>query len=791
MAIDNQFGKGIGVAAGFDLGAQKPLDARVAVNTRAERDAHVENNRAYEGMLVYVAEDNMTYQLVKGEEEGQLVWKEFGFSQNDFNAAFNEAIVEAEERIEALEKLVVGGEGEGIEAILGDVADNKAAIEKLNGADNEDGSVAKAVKDAVDAEKLARENADNGLDERLQAVEGQLAEGGAIEARVAQNEADLEMIMGEGEGSIKKAVADLVDGAPQDLDTLKELSAALRDNKDVLTAIEEAFDDKLKAVQDDVDQNEADCDAAIASEKERAEKKEGELAQAIIDAIAQEVIDRNKAISDESVLRVAEEQRIEKECDDAMAQEVLDRNAAIKVVADELDKQKDAAQEGTLAKQIADEKARAEEAEGDLQDAIDLINGQLGNGGAIETRIAQAESDIVGLQGLVGQPAQAGEGEGEEGIPATGLHLALDNAKAELDQAILDEKDRAEGQEAAIRQELADEAAEIRGEMAAELGNYTVEAAEGVEAKEASGLRKEIEDAHKAMDQAIEDAVATEKGRAESAEGDLQDAIDALKDFVGEKAYRDEELGTEKPATGLVKDVADNTAAIAAQSAVNETQNTRLADLESFMESMDDESAGLAGRIEDLEKANEVGGAVANAIAEAKKAGDDAQADVDAVELRVDALEAKVGHDVDGDQPATGLFLEVDQAKAAADAAQADVDAVEGRVDALEAFEEAHDHSVMEQGIADNAAAIEAEVKEGGARDAAIAKALEAYSTTEEVKTILGNVVATLNLSMVDDKVVLKLGGAEGIALSEVSLDMVTDDEIDAIIDGLDEEAGE
>ena len=71
-------------------------------------------------------------------------------------------------------------------------------------------------------------------------------------------------------------------------------------------------------------------------------------------------------------------------------------------------------------------------------------------------------------------------------------------------------------------------------------------------------------------------------------------------------------------------------------------------------------------------------------------------------------------------------------------------------------------------------------------RNAAITAALESYSTTEEVKAILGNVVATLNLSIVEDKVVLKLGGAEGIALSEVSLDMATNDDIDAIIAGLD-----
>ena len=128
MAIDNQFGKGIGLAAGFDLGAQKPLDSRVAVNTIAERDAHVTENRAYEGMLVYVAEANMTYQLVKGEEEGQLVWKEFGFNQNDFDESFEGAIEEVDNRLKAVEEdLAQGGE---IEARI---AQNEADIDGLQG----------------------------------------------------------------------------------------------------------------------------------------------------------------------------------------------------------------------------------------------------------------------------------------------------------------------------------------------------------------------------------------------------------------------------------------------------------------------------------------------------------------------------------------------------------------------------------------------------------------------------------------------------------------------------------
>ena len=83
MAIE--FGKGITLAGGFDLGAKAPLDSRLTVATIEDRDAHVTGNRAYEGMLVYVEADKVTYQYV-ADEEGNLSWKEFGFNEADFLA---------------------------------------------------------------------------------------------------------------------------------------------------------------------------------------------------------------------------------------------------------------------------------------------------------------------------------------------------------------------------------------------------------------------------------------------------------------------------------------------------------------------------------------------------------------------------------------------------------------------------------------------------------------------------------------------------------------------------------
>ena len=259
---------------------------------------------------------------------------------------------------------------------------NEANIARLDGAVDVEGSVKKQIKDAIDVVNGAAED---------------------LEDRVAANEAAIEVINGDGEGSIKKAVADLVDGAPEALDTLDELAAALRDNKDVLSAIENAFDGKLATLQADVDQNEADCDAAIAAEKAAREAKEAEVAQ----ATAAEIARVNKKIADdiaaESAKRVAVEQRIEQECEAAMAQEVKDRNAAIKV-----EEERAVAKEGELLaainKEVQDRKdaVLAEEnarkaADEDLDGRLDKLEAKVDvNGKSVADQIAELKSDLEG-----------------------------------------------------------------------------------------------------------------------------------------------------------------------------------------------------------------------------------------------------------------------------------------------------------------------------------------------------------------------------------------------------------
>ena len=67
-----------------------------------------------------------------------------------------------------------------------------------------------------------------------------------------------------------------------------------------------------------------------------------------------------------------------------------------------------------------------------------------------------------------------------------------------------------------------------------------------------------------------------------------------------------------------------------------------------------------------------------------------------------------------------------------------------------------------------------------------ISDALADYSNTTNMKAFVASVVNTLALSMEDDKVKLKLGGVDGVTLTETSLDLCTDADIEEIIAGLD-----
>lgn len=100
---------------------------------------------------------------------------------------------------------------------------------------------------------------------------------------------------------------------------------------------------------------------------------------------------------------------------------------------------------------------------------------------------------------------------------------------------------------------------------------------------------------------------------------------------------------------------------------------------------------------------------------------------------------------------------------------QGNIDVVEGKVD--------KNTSAI--------AILNGDVGTEGSVDKKINDALENYSDTDEVKSILTNVVGSLALSIVDDQVVLSAGGVDGVEISKTSLDMITDAEIEDILAGL------
>ena len=77
-----------------------------------------------------------------------------------------------------------------------------------------------------------------------------------------------------------------------------------------------------------------------------------------------------------------------------------------------------------------------------------------------------------------------------------------------------------------------------------------------------------------------------------------------------------------------------------------------------------------------------------------------------------------------------------------------------------------------------------------GSVDKKISDALASYSNTEEIKQILGNVVNSLSLSIAENKIKLNLGGVDGITVTETTLNLATDEDIDAIISSLDAPKG-
>ena len=302
----------------------------------------------------------------------------------------------------------------------------------------------------------------------------------AAEVTRAQNaekdlDGRLDVIEGEGEGSIKKALADAKgyadgkdaaiaaakkagDDAQKDVDALKGKVGEVPADKTVIGLIGEA----KKAG--------TDAAAAVATEKGRAEGIEQELRtdlgnktdEAAAEGSAFARIKQVKAdlASEAATARAAEQANA------AAAKAAQDDVDALEVKVGKAD---DTADKATIYGAIAAEKARAMAAEGAIDDkadankaAIDVLNGGVDQAGSVDKKIADKISEVnqaaAGLEARVkanedaiGKPENAAAADGTlyarikqnaEDIAAIEADYLKAADKTELANAIKTEKDR-------------------------------------------------------------------------------------------------------------------------------------------------------------------------------------------------------------------------------------------------------------------------------------------------------------------------------------------------------------
>ena len=604
----------------------------------------------------------------------------------------------------------------------------------------------------VDKERLAKLAA--ALDARAKAAvkaeeERALAAEQAIEAKADANTAAIAAINNEETGLLKQAkdhAQGLVDGEKE---RAEEQEGLLADRIETLEGIvggeaEGAFGEVKEAV--------AENTAAIAKLNGGADE-EGSVAKAVADAVKVEK-DRAEGVEAGFESRIAANEAF------VAAQPAVDA---------EQDRRIKALEDDAPVKQAAIE--AAQDAADAAQADVDAVEQRLDAEGGLVDRIEANEANIARLDGAVDVEGsvkkqikdaidavnQAADGLGDR---VEALETFKDVTYPAAEAKVREDFAAADAEVLAAAKKHADEAITALVDSAPDAMNTLNELAESIKANE---------DVYKAYVEEHAQAMTTMK---EDLQKEIDDDVKAVVD--AQKLVNDAQAETNEDFEGRI---AANEAFVAAQPAVDAEQDRRIKALE-------DANAEGGAMAEAVQAAQDAADAAQEAADNAQAAADAAQADVDAVEKRLD----DEGGLVDRLEAAEAFVA----AQPAVDEAQQEaIDDLAGRMEAMEAFEEAHDHTVMEKGIADNAAAIEAEVKEGGARDAAIEAALEPYSTTEEMKQVIGNVVNSLALTMENDKVVLKLGGVDGIALTSVDLDMATDADIDAIIAGLDAPAGE
>ena len=606
------FGKGIGVAAGFDLGAAAPLDTRTVVTNMEELQAHIDGGRAYEGMLVYVEELGKTV-IVKKQAEGEgFETEEFGFNQEKFDEGIAEVKQGVEdlksnnelikERLDTLEGLVVGGEGEGLQSVIGDVTDLKAVVgDETNGL-VADINAAEGRLDAVEAKDAEQDTA-------IQEAKEQAGQAIANAAgAVAQ--------LGEAKGELEAA-----DKAMKDrLDIIEAIQHHDHENKDVLDGITaekvSAWDGAEQAAKDYADQQ----IAALVSSAPEAMDTLGELASAIgahqnvYDAYVAEVANSlaGKVDKVEGSRLVSEEEAAKWEAKAEVADVEAAEQAAEQAVSN-LQSQIDALK-GDSSESVTDQIGAVKE---ELQGAIDGVQAEATSA---QQAAEAAQGKIDALEEVVGVPAKDAES-------ATGIFAEIDALKA--NDIAINEKDAAQDTRLAAIEEM----------MGLGGGEGDTSALEQF-ANDISGLKSAV--GAPAEDETGATGLFADIANLQARDGELQGSIDSEVQRATAEEQRIAGL-----VERLTSRVDGNDDAIAkAQVDIEDVQDKLNKNAEA--------DGQLEGRMTALE------GAV-GVPAEDETVATGIFAEIAALKAKDDELKAEIGTPAQGEEvPATGLYKHID-----------------------------------------------------------------------------------------------------------------------------------
>ena len=276
------------------------------------------------------------------------------------------------------------------EGLSARITANKNRLDVLEADENTEGSIAKDIKDAEARVKVVTD---------------------ALDGRVTTAEARLDVIQGEGEGSIKKAIADLVGGAPDVLNTLEELAKALDENPNILDVIENEYK------------------AAI----QELENKHDQEAKKLTDDLAQEIEDRAAA--------VLAEENARKLADNALSDRIKDIEDLVGDESMSLKDIREAIEANAAA--IKTEKERAEGVEAGIQAQLDRVDGAADVDGSFRKAIADQaatqlakdnaqDARVQALEDKVGN--DGGTAEESTGLVAT-LRGAIESEASSREQA--------------------------------------------------------------------------------------------------------------------------------------------------------------------------------------------------------------------------------------------------------------------------------------------------------------------------------------------------------------------